>query len=213
MDEDRPFYQDTFDSNPSLSTLKTDYKDFKRSNNDELDLESSSTSTSNQTIDQVQKETGSEKNGSGFEEGKKDQVILEQHIPNLYDLSYACLLIPRFSSHYLMGDLADRLPGWMQQICISFGWRLEYLRIKPDYVQWILRVPPATSTAYFMRSIRRQTSLQIFEEFPRFKRENLSDDFWAPGYLIFFGSQPHPVEMVLQFIRQTRQQQGLPPNG
>jgi len=140
------------------------------------------------------------------------QVILEAVNQNPYDLSYTCLLIPRFDAHYLMGDIADNLQIWMKQICISFGWHLEYISIKPDYLQWVLRVPPATSTAYFMRVVRQQTSLFIFEEFPRYKRENLSKDFWAPGYLIYFGSQPHPVGSIERYIRQTRQHQGILPD-
>lgn len=141
------------------------------------------------------------------------QVILEPIIQNPYDLTYTCLLIPRFSSHYLMGDISSRLNEWMKRICVSFGWCLEFLSVNPEYFQWVIRVPPATSTAYFMRIIRQQTSQYIFGEFPRFKRENLSKDFWALGYLISFGSQLHPSESIQQFIRQTRQQQGILPDG
>lgn len=142
-----------------------------------------------------------------------EPVVFEQLGQNPYDLSYTCLLIPRFRSHFLTGDLSQQLPGWLQQICISFGWRLERVTIKPDYLQWVLSVPPATSTAYFMKSIRQQTSIHIFDDFPRFKKENVSKDFWAPGYLIYFGSQPHPEEVVRNFIRHTRQKQGVLPHG
>ena len=64
-----------------------------------------------------------------------------------------------------------------------------------------------------MKVIRQHTSAYVFENFPRFKKENLSDDFWAPGYLIALGAHPHPTEMIREFIRQTRQQQGILPNG
>ncbi len=141
-----------------------------------------------------------------------EYIVFEPLDHSPYDLFYTCLLIPRFNTHYLTGDLAQRLPVWLQQICISFGWRLEQITVKPEYFQWILRVPPATSTAYVMRTIRRQTSILIFDDFPRFKHENVSKDFWAPGYLIYFGAQPHPVEVIQNFIRYTRQQQGILPN-
>lgn len=205
MDETKRSYQDFFENNPPVLDGKGDSKDIKNLVDD--DLRQVNSSAPKQKPEQEQTDTH-----SGQEE-KNEQIVFEQYIPNLYDLSYTCLLIPRFSSHYLMGDLGDRLPVWMKQICISFGWRLEYLSIRPDYFHWILQVPPATSTAYFMRIIRQQTSLQIFEEFPRIKKENMSNDFWAQGYLIYFGSHPHPTEMIRQFIRQTRQQQGSPPNG
>ena len=136
------------------------------------------------------------------------RVMLEPISPGLYNLTYACLLVPRFSSHYLTGDLSDRLSEWVPQICIAFGWRLEYLAVRPEYVQWVLNVPPATSPGYLMRIIRQQTSEKIFSDFTRIKKENPSGDFWAPGYLIMGGSQPHPPQLVKDYIKQTRTRQG-----
>ena len=136
------------------------------------------------------------------------RVMLEPISPGLYNLTYACLLVPRFSSHYLTGDIADRISEWLPQICIAFGWRLEYLAVRPEYVQWVLNVPPATSPGYLMRIIRQQTSEKIFIEFTRMKKENPSGDFWAPGYLIMGGSQPHPPQLVKDYIKQTRTRQG-----
>jgi REP element-mobilizing transposase RayT len=136
------------------------------------------------------------------------RVMLEPISPGLYNLTYACLLVPRFSSHYLTGDMSDRISEWLPQICIAFGWRLEYLAVRPEYVQWVVNVPPATSPGYLMRIMRQQTSEKIFIEFSRMKKENPSGDFWAPGYLIMGGTQPHPPQLVKDYIKQTRTRQG-----
>ena len=136
------------------------------------------------------------------------RLMLEPVSPGLYNLTYACLLVPRFSSHYLTGDVSDRLSEWLPKICIAFGWRLEYLAVRPEYIQWVLNVPPATSPGYLMRIMRQQTSEKIFTEFPRTKKENPSGDFWAPGYLIMGGAQPHPPQLVKDYIKQTRTRQG-----
>jgi REP element-mobilizing transposase RayT/CheY-like chemotaxis protein len=137
------------------------------------------------------------------------RIILEPVSPALYNLSYACLLVPRLNTHYLTGDLAAHISDWLPQICVIFGWRLEYMSIRPEYLQWVVNVPPATSPAHLMRVIRRQTSEKIFEEFGRIKKENPSGDFWAPGYLILGGTQPHPPQLVNDYINQTRQRQGI----
>jgi REP element-mobilizing transposase RayT len=137
------------------------------------------------------------------------RVMLEPITPGLYNLSYACLLVPRFTSHYLTGDLSDRLSEWLPQICIAFGWRLEYLAVRPEYVQWVVNVPPSASPGYLMRVMRQQTSEKVFAEFPRMKKENPSGDFWAPGYLIMGGIQPHPPQLVKDYIKQTRVRQGV----
>ena len=137
------------------------------------------------------------------------RMITESASAAMAQLNYACLLVPRFTAHYMTGDLADRLSEWMPNICIAFGWRLEFLAVRPEYLQWVLNVTPNTSPGYLMRIMRQQTSEKIFNEFPRLKRDNPSGDFWAPGYLIMGGLQPHPPQLVKDYIKQTRQRQGL----
>jgi REP element-mobilizing transposase RayT len=137
------------------------------------------------------------------------KIVLEPISPAVYNLDYACLLLPRFPHHHMTGDLLDRLGEWVPQICIAFDLRLEYISVRPDYLQWVVNVPPATSPAYLMRVLRQHTSERIFAEFPRFKRDNPSGDFWAPGYLMMSGSQPAPAQLIRDFIIQTRQRQGF----
>ena len=136
------------------------------------------------------------------------KLTLEPVSAGMYHLTYACLLVPRFSSHYITGDLADRLSEWLPEVCIAFGWRLEYLAVRPEYLQWVVNVQPNTSPGYLMRIMRQQTSDKIFAEILRLKRENPSGDFWAPGYLIMGGTEPHPAQLVRDYIRQIRQRQG-----
>jgi REP element-mobilizing transposase RayT len=136
------------------------------------------------------------------------RLVVEPTTAGMYHLTYACLLVPRFSAHYITGDLADRLGEWLPSICIAFGWRLEYLAVRPEYLQWVVNVQPNTSPGYLMRIMRQQTSEKIFSELMRLKKENPSGDFWAPGYLIMGGTQPHPPQLVRDYIRQTRQRQG-----
>lgn len=136
-------------------------------------------------------------------------VLLEPIHYDSYDLSYTCLLIPRFPSHQLKGDLAEYTQQWLQQICISFGWRLEFITVLPDYFQWMLHVAPSIPPGHFMQVIRTETSKLILSNFGHIRQENLSNDFWAPGYLVVLGTRPHPSEMIEQYIRLTRRQQGL----
>ena len=137
------------------------------------------------------------------------RLTMEPVAAGLYHLTYACLLVPRFSSHYLTGDLADRLTEWLPTICVAFGWRLEYIAVRPEYLQWVVNVQPNTSPGYLMRVMRQQSSEKIFNDIPRLKKENPSGDFWAPGYLIMGGTQPHPPQLVRDYIKQTRERQGI----
>ena len=134
---------------------------------------------------------------------------LEPVSPSLYNLTYACVLIPRFKHHHLTGAIATRLSDWISNMSVAFGWRLEHLAIRPEYIQWLVNVPPNTSPGYLMRTIRQHTSRRMFVEFPLLEEENPSGDFWAPGYLVMSGDQPPPAQLVNNFIQNTRKRQGV----
>ena len=125
------------------------------------------------------------------------------------ELSFACVLIPRFSDHYLAGDIVDCLTDWMKQVCISYGWRLTMLSIRPGYMQWVMQVPLNANPARFMKLIRRFLSEKIFEDFPRFAQKNVSGEFWASGNFVVPGNQLQMPEQVNEFILQTRRMQGI----
>jgi len=137
------------------------------------------------------------------------RVKFEQTSQAMYNLNYACLLIPRFPSHKLAGDLSVRLAEWLPSLCIAYAWRLEFISVRPDYLQWIVNVPPTTAPGYLMRVIRNQISEKVFLDFPRLRNENPSGDFWAPGYVILGSNHPHPNQLVTDFIQQTRIRQGI----
>ena len=137
-----------------------------------------------------------------------------QQLPSgVYLLSYACVLIPRLPQHHLTGSLPVRLADWVQQLNLSFGWRLETLSIRPDYLMWISQVTPDTSAGQVVKVMRRHTSQHIFEEFPLLARDNPSVDFWASGYLAITTSQPPPPQVLIDFVAQTRRRQGVPGAG
>ena len=125
------------------------------------------------------------------------------------ELAYSCLMIPRFSDHYLTGDITRDLAAWVKEICISYGWRLDAITIRPGYLQWVMTVPMTSNPAQFMKITRQQTSQKIFEDYPRFKRKNVSLDFWAPGFSVVHGNAPQSVESINSFILQIRKQQGI----
>jgi REP element-mobilizing transposase RayT/DNA-binding NarL/FixJ family response regulator len=127
----------------------------------------------------------------------------------MYSLTYGILLIPRLPNHHLVGDLADRLPSWVSQLCLAFDWRLEHLSVRPDYLQWNASAAPETPPAQMVRTIRKYTSQRIFDEFPVLGRENPSGDFWATGFLLVTGSQPPSGKLVREFIQQIRHRQGF----
>lgn len=125
-----------------------------------------------------------------------------------YVTSYVSLLTPRFVEHLLIGDLCDQLYIWIKDICISFGWQLKYLDIKPEYLHWVMAVSINTYPAQFIKIVRRETSIKILDDFPRIKKKNTSNDFWAPWYFVSVGQAPYTRDVIHSLLKQIREQQG-----
>ncbi len=133
-------------------------------------------------------------------------LVLEPASPAFYNLRYACLLLTRRREHTLDGDLKTLLQRWMRDIAVAYGWRIELMRIFPEFMQWIISIPPATSPNEMMRVFRVETSRRILEAFPHLQAD-LADDFWAPGYLLMGGDSFHPPVAVERYINQIRSSQ------
>jgi REP element-mobilizing transposase RayT len=128
---------------------------------------------------------------------------------NVYNLAYTGLFIPRLPHHFLTRDLADAAGRIFQHICLAYGWRLEALSVRPEYIQWIVRTSPSIAPNTLLKVLRQRSSQVIFETYPDLRQDNPSGDFWAPGYLILSGVHAPSTGLVREFILQTRHRQGI----
>jgi DNA-binding response OmpR family regulator/REP element-mobilizing transposase RayT len=127
----------------------------------------------------------------------------------MYNLNYACVLIPRLPKHTLTGDLGRRMAEWLQTIHLAFGWRLAHLAVRPSYLLWVSDVSPKTSAAGLIKTVRKQTSGWIFLEFPLMEKDNPSGEFWAPGYMAITTGQLPTADELQVYIQNTRSRQGI----
>jgi REP element-mobilizing transposase RayT len=124
-------------------------------------------------------------------------------------LTYICILIPASPQHLLTGQLADKLTLWVPELCSSFGWNLKGLAVRPEYLQWIVRVAPTVSPSGLIRIIRQNTSIRISSLSDKYRIHSPEEDFWAPGYLMGRGSQPPAAQFLQSYIERTRHNQGI----
>jgi REP element-mobilizing transposase RayT/CheY-like chemotaxis protein len=126
-----------------------------------------------------------------------------------YNLPYTCLLIPRFPSHRLTRDKMAMISESVRNTNISYGWRLDEVEVKPEFLRWTTSLPPSLAPTKYLDTIRKETSKRIFEDFPPYKDENPSGDFWAPGFLILGGEKAISDQLAMAYIKQNRQKHGL----
>jgi len=135
-----------------------------------------------------------------------EKILLGLIDPDTTDISYTCLLIPSSPFYQLSGELEKLLPEWMHQICTLHNWQIEFITVDPNYLQWGLCVNPSTQAGQFMQKIRHEISELILSTFEHIRDNNLTNNFWASGYLVILGTRPNPKEMIEQYICLARRQ-------
>jgi CheY-like chemotaxis protein/REP element-mobilizing transposase RayT len=126
--------------------------------------------------------------------------------PSLFDVYYACVLVPRIQTHELEDDCASFLKVELPNIFLAYSWRLEELVIDRAYMQWVVRIPPTVAPASHIKVIRRDSSQLILSNFARFTRNEFLKDFWSPGYLLGGGRHLIPEAEIAEFTRMNRKQ-------
>lgn len=171
-------------------------------------------SSSEQTSEFFQQHNHNNGNDLHVNRTQESQEYAQPSIESLrnndpYVTSYACLIAPRFEEHELTGDVHIQLQTWMKDICTSFGWGLNFLDIQPNYLHCIMTVSIAASSSEVIKTICQKSSERIFDDFPRFKEKNMSDEFWAPWYFVGAGEVPYSIDSIKSFLNQIRVEQGL----
>jgi len=161
---------------------------------------------------------GESKPGRGRKPGKDtpkadNNVHFEPFHQRAYDMSYACLLIPRNPEHLLSGKTAEFIDKTIREICGTFGWTLTFVQVRPEYMQWVVNTTVGTPPSKCIHTIRDQTSKGLLDKFKELRDKTPYQDFWAPGYLVLVSKEPHPQNIIDEFIALTRQQQGLTRRG
>ncbi|MFW5713619.1 MAG: transposase [Brevefilum sp.] len=113
-------------------------------------------------------------------------------------------LVPRMDRHYILGELAHRLRGWFPVICETYGWQLDFLSVRPDYIKWRLHDFPDALIHEMLEIIRQRTSKCIFRIFPNMKDGNPTEDFWSPGYLVDRQNQDFSTQVLIAHVKPER---------
>ena len=142
-----------------------------------------------------------------------NNVQFERFDKRAYDMSYACLLIPRKPEHLLTDEVIGFIQKTIKATCGTFGWTLSQVQVRPTHFQWVVSATVGTTPSTCIHTIRDQTSKGILDKFKQFRDQAPYQDFWAPGYLVLVSTELHPQSIIDQFIALTRQQQGLPRQG
>ncbi len=115
-------------------------------------------------------------------------------------------LVPSEDSHYLLGELPKKMREWFPDICETYGWQLDHLSVRPDYIKWRLGDFPDALIHEMLEIVRERTSERIFRVFPNMKMGDQTKDFWSPGYLVDRQNQDFSTQVLIAHVAKGRSQ-------
>ncbi|MBG7610071.1 MAG: hypothetical protein IZT55_04310, partial [Anaerolineae bacterium] len=133
---------------------------------------------------------------------------LEPESASMVNIRYSCVLIPRMPEHHLVGELAEYLSEWVNELSVVYGWRLDHLSVRPNYLYWRAVSPPDYPPASMVSDMKTRISERIFGKFLLIKSDNPSGKFFADGHLIVNGRDKLSQQLMQDFINATRFRQG-----
>jgi len=113
-------------------------------------------------------------------------------------------LVPRLNRQFIIGELAQRLREWFPVFCETYGWQLDLLSVRPDYIKWRLHDFPDALIYEMLEIVRKRTSERIFRVFPNLQEGNPTDDFWSPGYLVDRQNQDFSTQVLITHVKPDR---------
>jgi REP element-mobilizing transposase RayT len=136
-----------------------------------------------------------------------EPINLAQQEP-IYYLPFTAILIPRFPNHRLTGSLANQLENWLKDLCVAWGWRVDHIDLRADFLRFTFSLSPDIAPAQAVQHLANNLSSRILNAFPGLMSDLPSGQFWTKSYLLTAGSDVGKDRLAL-FIETTRKEQGL----
>lgn len=119
----------------------------------------------------------------------------------VYDLKYHFVWIPKYRNQLLKGDIKEFTAEVFGRIATEYGWEIEEMAIEADHIHLLLLVPPKYAPAKVVQIMKSISAREIFEEFPRLRKQLWAGEFWSNGYFVRSVGDNVTSEIIKRYIR------------
>lgn len=123
----------------------------------------------------------------------------------LYRLFYSFLFFTRSRQPVLTGEIAERLPDFIREICERYEYDLIGYAIRSHQVQVVISVKPSVLPSDIVGNIKRGTAHHVFNTFPEMELKLGKRSLWAEGYFVESLHWQHVDTLVKSFAKPTAQ--------
>jgi REP element-mobilizing transposase RayT len=128
----------------------------------------------------------------------------------LYRLFYSFLFFTRSRQPVLTGEIAERLPDFIREICERYEYDLIGHTIRPHQVHVVISVKPSVLPSDVVGNIKRGTAHHVFNTFPEMEVKLGKRSLWAEGYFVESLHWQHVETLVKSFAKPAVQLAPVP---
>jgi putative transposase len=115
----------------------------------------------------------------------------------VYSCKYHVVWCPKYRRKVLVGNVADRLQGLIQQVCVDTNVEIIQMEIMPDHVHLLVEVDPQFGVHKLVKNIKGTTSRVLRQEFHHLCTK--LPTLWTNSYFVSTVGGA-PLEIIKQYI-------------
>lgn len=105
-------------------------------------------------------------------------MVLQRTSHAVYEAKYHLVWAPKYRKWVLKDAIRERIRELFQETSHHHGFEIEDMEVVQNHVHIFLSFPPRYSVANVAGMLKSISASEIFEEFPRVKKELWGGEFW-----------------------------------
>ena len=137
-------------------------------------------------------------------------MVLQRASHAVYDTKYHLVWAPKYRKWVLKDAIRERVKVLFGEIADHHGFEIEEMEIALDHVHIFLSFPPRYSIARVVGMLKSISASEVFEEFPKVKKELWGGEFWEDGYFVRTVGDKVTSETIKKYIEYHRHEEKTP---
>ena len=135
-------------------------------------------------------------------------MVLQRTSHAVYEAKYHLVWAPKYRKWVLRDVIRERVRARFQEIADHHGFAIEEMEVAPDHVHIFLSFPPRYSIAKVVGMLKSISASEIFEEFPRVKKDLWGGEFWEDGYFVRTVGDRVTADEIKRYIQHHKDPKG-----
>ncbi|MBM3241153.1 IS200/IS605 family transposase [Candidatus Poribacteria bacterium] len=102
----------------------------------------------------------------------------------IYNLKYEVAWCVKWRRNLLKPPIDRTMKTILRRICRERDYRIEQLQVVPDYIHFLISVPPRVAPAEVVKHLKGVSARKLLDEYPELRKKLTQGRLWTSTYYI-----------------------------